>query len=321
VDSNAIGFTAQHSRFGFKGSGASGDITMGGQMELDFFVIAANANAKPRMRLAYGWVKPISGLEIRAGQQWDLFSPLNPTTNNFNANLWYNGNYGFRRPQMTAQYEKDFGAVKPLVQVSVGETTREDDLAISQKTDSTKAVTVGTWLGSDNMSGVPMVQGRLAATFLKNMEAGVSGVYGVYGSGKEITTTGFSIDANLPLHKLFALKVEYAMGTNFNNANLFTVGGSGSATADVETNGFWVEAISKPHSFVNVVLGTGKESVTSVVAPGIVEGNMTVYSDLIFPVGEFFSLALEYQMLSTAIKGQGDANVAHMIDIAGKVSF
>ena len=92
VDSNAIGLTAQHTRFGLKGSAKTGDISMGGLIELDFFVIAANANAKPRMRLAYAWCKPLAGLEIRAGQQWDLFSPLNPTTNNTNANLWYDGN-------------------------------------------------------------------------------------------------------------------------------------------------------------------------------------------------------------------------------------
>jgi hypothetical protein len=100
-DTNAVSFTAQHTRFGLKGSGQSGDITMGGLIELDFFVIAANANAKPRMRLAYAWCDPLKGLQIRAGQQWDLFSPLNPTTNNTNANLWYDGNYGFRRPQLT----------------------------------------------------------------------------------------------------------------------------------------------------------------------------------------------------------------------------
>jgi hypothetical protein len=308
TDTNAVSFTAQHTRFGLNGSGAAGEITMGGLIELDFFVIAANANAKPRMRLAYAWCKPIQGLEIRAGQQWDLFSPLNPTTNNTNANLWYDGNYGFRRPQLTLQYDVDLGAIKPLVQVSAGEATKEDEMA-------------GTWLGADNLSGIPLVQGRLAAGFLQGMEIGVAAVYGAYGVDRDFTTMGVSVDASMPIHTLFALKAEFATGTNLNNANLFTIGDNGSAAVDVETNGFWVEATSKPLSYFNVVLGFGDEMVASTVASGNAESNMTFYGDLIFPIGGFFSLAAEYQLLRTKLAGQDDANMAHVIDIAGKVVF
>jgi hypothetical protein len=321
VDSNATGFTAQHTRFGLKGSGQTGDITMGGLIELDFFVVAANANAKPRMRLAYAWCKPLAGLEIRAGQQWDLFSPLNPTTNNTNANLWYDGNYGFRRPQLTLQYGMDLGTVKPLIQVSAGETTKEDDLSPVTYNSTTNKVDVGTWIGADNKSQIPLVQGRLAAKFLTNMEVGFAGIYGAYGADRDYTTMGFSFDANLPIHTLFALKGEFAMGTNFNNANLFTVGGNGNATTDVETSGFWVEAMSKPHSNFNAVLGFGDEMVTSTVAANAIESNMTFYGDLIFPIGDFFSLAVEYQLLSTTLANVTDPNIAHVIDIAGKVVF
>jgi hypothetical protein len=321
VDSNAIGLTAQHTRFGLKGSAKTGDITMGGLIELDFWVIAANANAKPRMRLAYAWCDPLKGFEIRAGQQWDIFSPLNPTTNNTNANLWYDGNYGFRRPQMTLQYEMDLGSVKPLLQVSAGETTREDELAISQATDTSKKVTVGTFIGADNKSGIPLTQGRFALKFLKTMEVGFAGVYGAYGADRTVKTTGISFDANLPIHQLFALKAEYAMGVNLNNANLFTVGGNGSATADVKTSGFWVEATSKPIGYFNAVLGFGDEMVSSTIASKAIESNMTGYADLIFPIGEAFSLSAEYQLLVTKLKGIDDANMAHVIDIAGKVVF
>jgi hypothetical protein len=321
LDTNAIGFTAQHTRFGLKGSGAAGDITMGGQIELDFFVIASNFNAKPRMRLAYAWCKPLKGLEIRAGQQWDLFSPLNPTTNNTNANLWYDGNYGFRRPQLTLQYGFDLGVVKPIIQVSAGENTREDDLAISQATDSTRKVTVGTWLGADNLSGIPLTQGRLAAGFLKGMEAGVAVVYGAYGKSRDFMTLGISIDANLPIHNLFALKFEFGNGTNLNNANLFTIGGSGSDATSIKTTGYWIEATSKPLQYLNLVAGFGQEMVNTSVAAGKPESNMTFYGDLIFPIGEFFSLALEYQMLRTKIQDKADANLAQVVDVAGKVNF
>jgi hypothetical protein len=307
-DTTAMGFTAQHTRFGLKGSGSMGDITMGGIVELDFFVVAANANAKPRMRLAYAWCRPLDGFEIRVGQQWDLFSPLNPTTNNTNANLWYHGNYGFRRPQFALQYGRDFGAVKPLIQISGGETTREDDLA-------------GTWLGADNVSGIPLLQGRLSASFMKTMEIGVATVYAAYQRDRAYSTSGFCVDAKLPLHHLFELTGQFATGRNLNNANLFTVGGNGSPTNDVNTSGVWVQAMSKPCNWFNAVVGFGDEIVTSPVAAGSIENNMTVYSDLIFPIGPFFSLAFEYQLLRTTIAGQQDANIAHVINIAGKVVF
>ncbi len=321
LDRNATSFTAQHTRMGLKGSGASGSITMGGLIELDFFVIAANANAKPRMRLAYAWCKPLKGLEIRAGQQWDLFSPLNPTTNNTNANLWYDGNYGFRRPQLTLQYTLDLGAIKPMVQLSGGETTKEDDLLIVQAPDTSKKVTMGTWIGADNLSRRPLIQGRLALGFLKNMEAGVAVAYGSYNSKRNYETFGVSVDANLPIHTLFALKAEFAIGTNLNNANLFTIGGNGNELIDVKTQGFWVEALSKPAAWLNVVAGFGDEMVTSTVATGKTESNMTLYGDLIFPIGEYFSLSIEYQLLNTKMKDITDANMAHVFDVAGKVNF
>jgi hypothetical protein len=152
------------------------------------------------------------------------------------------------------------------------------------------------------------------------MEIGVAAVYGAYGVDRDYTTMGFSVDANLPIDKLFALKAEFATGTNLNNANLFTIGGSGSATKEVETSGFWVEATSKIHSNFNAVLGFGDEMVTSTVTAGA-ESNMTGYADLIFPIGEFFSLSAEYQLLMTTFAGADEANMAHVIDIAGKVVF
>lgn len=302
-DTNATSFTAQHSRFGLKGSGAVGSITMGGVVELDFFVVASNANANPRMRLAYAWCKPVEGLEIRAGQQWDLFSPLNPTTNNTNANLWYNGNYGFRRAQLTLQYGMDLGSITPMLQVSGGEATKE---------------TAG--LGVDNLSRIPMIQGRLSFSFLQGMQVGFAGLYATYDVDRDYCTSGFSADLSLPFHELFALKGEYAYGNNLNNANLFTIGGSGNVSTDVTTNGFWIQATSKPVSFFNIVAGFGDEIVTDAPTGGK-ETNMTFYGDLIFPIGKYFSLAVEYQMLRTTIAGNDDADMAHIIDIAGKVVF
>jgi hypothetical protein len=97
---SALGFTAQHTRFGLKGT-VGEEIKAGGVIELDFYGGAFDANVKPRIRLAYASVIK-GGFEARVGQQWDIFSPLNANTSNTNGNMWFAGNKGFRRGQFLA---------------------------------------------------------------------------------------------------------------------------------------------------------------------------------------------------------------------------
>jgi len=313
-----IAFSAQHSRVGLKGSGAFGSITMGGLVEVDFFVIAANTNAKPRMRLAYAWCQPFKGFEIRAGQQWDLFSPLNPTTNNTNANLWYAGNYGFRRAQIYLGYTLDFDKVKAGVQVSGGEGAREDDLAANG----------GTWLGDDNKSGIPMIQYRGFCNLFNKAIIGFAGIYSTFGKDKDYTSTGFSADLDLPIHNFFSLKGEFAMGTNLNNSNIFTIAdnkykkiGTVIDSTDKKNMGFWVNVITKPIDFFNLSLGVAQEkNTTDKLAIGQPESNFTFYSDFIFPIGKYFSLSVEYQFLKTSHK-DADDYTTNVVDLAGTVTF
>ncbi|MDZ7358224.1 MAG: hypothetical protein ONB33_11530, partial [candidate division KSB1 bacterium] len=65
VDNPALGFTAQHSRFGLKGS-AGDAIKVGGTLELDFFWAGFDANARSRVRLAYASMAK-GNMELRFG--------------------------------------------------------------------------------------------------------------------------------------------------------------------------------------------------------------------------------------------------------------
>jgi len=74
-------------------------------LKIDFFsALGFDTNVNPRLRLAYASLA-VNNFEFRFGQQWDLFSPLNPNTVNVNANLWYGGNLGFRRGQIQIGYK------------------------------------------------------------------------------------------------------------------------------------------------------------------------------------------------------------------------
>lgn len=308
-DDAALGMTAQHSRFGLKGT--TGEETkVGGLVELDFFTGAGyNANASPRIRLAYAWINN-NNFEFRVGQQWDLFSPNNPMTNNTNGNLWFNGNMGFRRPQFQAMYSMPQEGFTPTLQLALCEGAREE---------------VG--LGADNYSTMPMVQGRLSGKFDKH----VVGVYFAYASFSplsdstdlDFTASGFGADFNLPFHKLLALSGEVNMGTNLNNANLFTIAGNGAKDVDRKNLGFWFNALSKPHKFVHVVLGVGmdqNQTDDKYMAAGMVESNMAVYGNVTIPFTKNFSMALELENITTSFK-DGDDESAMILDVAGKVTF
>lgn len=305
-DTSSTAFTAQHSRFGITGKTSAGDVEVGGKLEMDFFSANSNTitNANPRMRQAYTWVKPAAGLDVRIGQQWDLFSPLNPTTNNTNANLWYNGNYGFRRAQFQVRYTKDLGGVKPEVQACIAEGTKE-----------------GFGVGEDNLAKIPQIQGRLGAGFMGKMNAGVSTIYGSYGVEREYSTFGISVDANLPVHKLCAIKGEFALGTNLNNANIFNCAGNGNDSTDAKNMGFWFNVTSKPMDYLHTVIGFAQENVTTdPLADGLIESNRAIYGDLIFPITDCFSIAAEVEHISTTRKGS-DPDAAIVVDVAGKITF
>ncbi|MBD3419741.1 MAG: hypothetical protein GF398_06450 [Chitinivibrionales bacterium] len=303
-DETAYALSAQHSRFGLKGSAPVGNMQIGGVLELDFFSTKSltNANANPRIRLGYAWIELIKGLQLRFGQQWDLFSPLNPSTNNTNANLWYNGNYGFRRPQVQFRYLMDFVAVKPIVQISVGEGAKEGETDVSP--------------GADNLSMLPMIQGRVGLGFAESMSAGFSGFYTAFGEDQDYSANGISVDVNLPIHDLFAFKGEFGYGGGMNHANIFTIG-----PPDSDIIGFWANVISKPLDFLHIIVGFADEmNITEDLADGQEESNLTVFGNLTFPFGKYFSIAAEYQFISTTVKGQ-DAFTGGVIDIAAKISF
>ena len=307
ADTAALGFTAMHTRFGLKGS--TGDnVKVGGTLELDFFGEGFDANAKPRIRLAYAWMAA-GNFELRFGQQWDIFSPNNATTNNTNGNMWYAGNLGFRRGQIQLLYKIPMESLAPMVQLAFCEGSKE---------------AVG--LGADNYATLPMIQGRLSAKLLKK---GVVGVYFVHASydpnpdvgDDEYNTTGLGLDFDLPFNPLLALKGEVNVGKNLLNANLFSISGNGSKNNDKKSLCLWVNAISKPFDNLNMVAGFGMDkNQTDNLSPGATEQNTVIYGDLIFPFGNGFSIALEAQSITTKIKG-GDKNSALVLNVSGKVDF
>ena len=307
VDISALGFTAQHTRFGLRGSTGE-NIKAGGTIELDFHTGGFDANIKPRMRQAYAWVSK-GNVEARFGQQWDIFSPNNAATNNTNGNMWYAGNRGFRRGQIQMRLNIPSGNISQLLQIALCEATKE-----------------GAGLGADNKSARPMIQGRLSLTSAKNYTVGGSFVYASYDPNPSIdddeySTSGICADFNFPFSPLFALKGEVNYGNNLNNANLFNIAGNGSNDNDRKTFGLWFNINSKHSANFNTVVGFGMDkNQTDDLPTGAIEQNTVFYGDLIFPIDHGFSVALELQSITTSMKG-ADSNTAIVFNLAGKITF
>ena len=304
----ALGFTAQHSRFGLKGC-VGEELKVGGRLELDFFCGGFDTNARPRLRLAYAWVKK-GNLQFRFGQQWDLFSPNFPTTNNVNGFLWYLGNRGFRRGQIQMRYKLPLEGVAPMLQLSIGEAAKE-----------------AADLGADNLAVMPMIQGRVCTKFMEKYKVGLYFAYASFEpdpdtDDDEYTATGFGVDFNMPFHKLFALKGEFNTGTNLNNCNLFNIAGSGAKDDDRKSMGLWMNVTTKPYDKLHLTLGYGMDkNQTDDLTAGTTEQNTIIYGNVNIPIDHGFSVAVELGRITTSLKDVDDDNAANVFNIHGKISF
>jgi len=314
VENAALGFTAMHTRFGLKGIYGE-DVKVGGLIELDFFNAAGfNTNVNPRIRLAYASLA-VDNWEFRFGQQWDLFSPLNPNTQNTNGNLWFGGNLGFRRGQIQIHYKIPLQDVQPMIQFALAEATSDV-----------------SGLGNDNKAVMPMVQGRLSLKFLENKTVGVYFVYAKFSpipdtSDYDYNASGFGADFTLPLYKYFELHGEVNTGTNLNNCNMFTIAGNGSKDNDRKNLGVWGNITSKIDEHFHLIIGGGMDkNQTDDLAVGATEQNFVIYGNFVFPIVNGFSIALELGNITTTINGDDEEvddedNSAMYGFLSGKVAF
>ena len=303
----AFGFTAQHTRFGLNGT-AGDNFKVSGILEIDFYHGSFDSNAKPRMRLAYVTMRK-GPIEIRLGQQWDIYSPINATTTNTSGNLWYAGNKGGRRAQMQGWYHLGNNDNSPMIQLSIGEATKE---------------TAG--LGEDNLSKIPMLQGRLSAKFMKKHTLGLFFAYAAFSpnpskSESDYHMRGFGMDFNLKFNPKFILKGELNGGSNLNNANFFTITSNGSKHNEMKSMGVWFNALLYPSKMVHLVAAFGRDkNQSSKIPPGDITQNTVMYGDIIFSLVHGFSVTLELMNITTHIQN-GDTNSALILMVSGKIGF
>jgi hypothetical protein len=140
--------TANDTRFGFRATGKGyRNVTVSGRLEFDLYAAgpgnpATQSQAVIQLRHAYFDLES-ENTKLRAGQSWDLVSPLNPPTLNY-ASLWGCGNLGYLRPQVSLWHTipandqtdvviagglfRNFGSdLTPTFSLSLSEVSEEED--------------------------------------------------------------------------------------------------------------------------------------------------------------------------------------------------
>lgn len=302
-----FGVTPQNSRIGlnWKGSKVSEKLTLGGTVELDFLNVINNTVYAvapiPRIRLLFLELSSNDNWSLIAGQNWEIFSPLNTTSLNIGGNVWYQGNLGTRRPQIRFTYNFSFDDINKMkVAVSANQPANTDDLLSTN---------------SGVTSGIPM--GEALVQYSRKMKYGdllvaVSGMGGaINDSGTYRKEAGVSWSMFVPLHKYFKLTGEVAYGQNLGYF-LSYVNMAGNAY-NGRNMAAWGQITSQWCEKLDTAAGYGIDDIrSSTVATGNVERNQLVFANFrYFPVKSFY-VGLEYNYLRTNYKGNG-ASQANLI--------
>lgn len=306
IDGNndaAISATVQNTRFGFvldpydfNGKNFSVDA----RIELDFW----NANAPnisavvPRIRRAYAGIGQ-KHWRFLAGQEWDLFSPLNPTTLNIGGNLWQQGNLGFRRPQLRFTYMHE-----------IGEGSGIEGAASANLPGNTMSLD-----DNGNSTGIPMFQGRVG--YWHALPAGKMWVYlsGAYAQHRNavaaaprVNNWGLALSLDVPIHKYLKPMGEFQYG--------YSLGSLLTLASDTNRQRFlsaWGQIKSEWLSWLETNIGYSIDTLDSPqVAANFVKRNQVGFGNILFKPFKVFVIGLEYNYMRTTYQGTGasEANVA-----------
>ncbi len=322
TNDNEFNLTANETRLGFVINGPkSNTMETSGRVEFDFFGnYAAENKAKIQMRHAYLQVLwPERRFSILAGQTWDIFSPLNPSTLNYTV-LWDGGNIGYRRPQIRLTKELTLAPPQTILKLQGG----------ISRTIGRDVVGPGSPSETGEDAGFPTLQGRVGVTF-PWLEAGptalgVSGHWGqeeydttAAGASKDFDSWSINFDIQQPICEKVTLKAELFTGENL-GTYFGGIGQSVRAVKDVNgvTTGYdneitakggWCAVTLGPWDKLTFNAGVGLDDVKETdVNTGDRTLNRCLFGNAIYALNEQIDVGFELSHWKTDYKGPGDAD-------------
>jgi len=293
-----ISATIQNSRFGFHLKPYDFDgknFWVDARLELDFFS-TGNLSAQsvlPRIRRAYASIGQ-EKWKLLFGHEWDLFSPLNTATLNIGANLWQQGNLGFRRPQICFVFNTPV-ADKSGVEVAMSVNLPSNRMNFDDP---------------GNTTSIPMLEGRFG--FSHKLPAGMMRLYasGMFARHKnaiagasDVNNWAVAFSFDIPAHRFFKPSGEFHYG--YSPGLMLSIA---SDTTRQRTMAGWGQIKSLWLDWFETNIGGGVEMLKSFeVANGWVKRNMMGFANLKFKPLKFFIIGLEYNYLCTDYQGSGSS--------------
>ena len=213
----AMSFQLQQTRVGLKvGEG----LDVQGRLEIDFVDPAFSQSSpiqgtRPRLRLAYLTYKPGAAHTIMFGQNWDIFSPLNPLTMNLVGASFQAGNSAFLRPQLAYTYGKGEGIELSAAIGLRGQNTGPALNLLEYGLVPSFALQAGYRLGKSWFGGSVIFSSERTSLEPSEYNVAVAG----------------NLFASLPLTDWLSLVMEGYIGRNTNALGLLTLG-SGITVTD-----------------------------------------------------------------------------------------
>jgi hypothetical protein len=302
-DDDQFNMTARQTRLGLRIRGPrEGSMQTSGRVEVDFY--GGNSENKPEVMLRHAYLElewPESRWKLLAGQFSDVISPLCVPTVNYSV-AWWQGNIGYRRPQIRLVKGLDVSRVTELeFQLAASRTITNRATEFTPKEGDT---------GSD--AGFPTLQARVGLDFTaesgRRTEIGLSGHYGEEeqdldetGSDEDASSWSLSLDARVPLSDRLSLQGELFTGENL-DAYLGGIGqGFNESTGrEIEAWGAWIAATVKASELWKVNFGFAMDDPEDEdLSTGARTENRLYFANGWRSLGEYTTLALELAYLDT----------------------
>jgi len=294
-----ISWTVQNTRFGFlldPYDFGGKNFTVDARLEMDFFSTGNMSihSVLPRIRRAYAAIGQ-ERWRVLFGQEWDLFSPLNTATLNIGGNLWQQGNLGFRRPQIMAEFKQPIGeesGVRLAGSINIPSNSMNFD-------------------DSGNTTCVPMLEGLFG--YWHKLPAGkfwayISGMYARHKNAtaglSDVNNWGLAASIEAPVHDFFQPSAEFQYG--YSMGLLLSISQDNMRQRTISG---WGQIKSRWLEWFETNIGYGYEGLRgSQVAAGWVKSNQMGFANLLFKPIKHFVIGLEYNYLRTNYQGSGASN-------------
>jgi hypothetical protein len=272
-----MSFQAAQARLGFWFAEKS---PVRGHFEFDFIDFAKatpTVQALPRLRIATVEWKLSDSVQLHAGQDWDLYQPVNPHSFNLVSVAYQAGNTGFMRQQVKLIYSTpslELGTALGMPGINAGAKLAVPELGVLPSL----AVRAAALFGTAGRIGVSALASRwtpgIHTAAERNAFAGAAGLFG------DVTPA-----------ERFNLRFEAYFARNGGNTGMLSLG-AGSATEDIDEVGGVVSAkygVTEAHALY-VTGGIAKILNDDKVTPGytyptIVEGMTPAASTAVLAAG------------------------------------